>query len=324
VTNGGTGDHTVVPIDLTTLAPTPGTPIAVGSAPRGIAMTPDQAPIADFTVSAETRGQASGFDASASSVVFGRVASYTWSFGDGTPDVTTSTPATSHVYASQGAFRVTLTERTGGGTSTNEVFTGQTASRTGAETARAARVAVVAAAPSPVVGARVTAETVAGRVRVKPPGSRRFALLGDGRQLTVGTIVDARDGTVRITATSGGKGYDAVFYSGEFQIAQQRRRGATLDLRLFGGRFAGCPPAARAARSGTPVRRLWGSGKGRFRTVGRFSSAAIRGTTWLTADECRATLTRVTAGAVTVRDLVRRRTVVVRAPRSYVSRARAR
>jgi hypothetical protein len=57
--------------------------------------------------------------------------------------------------------------------------------------------------------------------------------------------------------------------------------------------------------------------------VGRYSAASIRGTTWLTDDKCNATLTRVTQGAVAVRDFVKRKTIVVKAPKSYLARARA-
>jgi hypothetical protein len=42
---------------------------------------------------------------------------------------------------------------------------------------------------------------------------------------------------------------------------------------------------------------------------------------WLTADRCDGTLTRVTRGRVAVRDFRRKRTVVVRAGKSYLARA---
>jgi len=72
------------------------------------------------------------------------------------------------------------------------------------------------------------------------------------------------------------------------------------------------------------VRRLWGSDSGgRFRTHGRHSQATVRGTRWLTVDRCDGTLTRVTRGAVSVRDHVRDRTVLVRAGHSYLARSRA-
>ena len=54
-----------------------------------------------------------------------------------------------------------------------------------------------------------------------------------------------------------------------------------------------------------------------FRTVGRFSSATVRGTTWLTDDRCDGTLTRVTKGKVGVRDFVRNRTILLKKGKRY-------
>jgi ferric-dicitrate binding protein FerR (iron transport regulator) len=65
---------------------------------------------------------------------------------------------------------------------------------------------------------------------------------------------------------------------------------------------------------------LWGDGKGKFRTKGSYSAATIRGTKWLVQDTCTTTLTRVAQGAVTVRDDVRKKNVVVRAGKSYTAR----
>ena len=68
------------------------------------------------------------------------------------------------------------------------------------------------------------------------------------------------------------------------------------------------------------MRRLWGRDSGgSFRTHGRHSHATVRGTRWLTEDRCSGTFTRVTNGAVVVRDLTRRRSVVVRAGHSYLA-----
>jgi ferric-dicitrate binding protein FerR (iron transport regulator) len=65
---------------------------------------------------------------------------------------------------------------------------------------------------------------------------------------------------------------------------------------------------------------LWGDGSGSFRTRGQYSAATVRGTRWLVQDSCAGTRTRVVRGAVTVRDLVRRKTIVVRAGKSYLAR----
>jgi ferric-dicitrate binding protein FerR (iron transport regulator) len=47
----------------------------------------------------------------------------------------------------------------------------------------------------------------------------------------------------------------------------------------------------------------------------------VRGTNWLTEDSCNGTLVRVRRGKVAVTDYHRRRTVTVKAGRSYFARA---
>jgi ferric-dicitrate binding protein FerR (iron transport regulator) len=59
---------------------------------------------------------------------------------------------------------------------------------------------------------------------------------------------------------------------------------------------------------------------GRFRTRGRHSTATVRGTKWSMTDTCAGTLTRVTQGSVTVRDLTLRKTKIVKAGHSYLAR----
>ena len=67
--------------------------------------------------------------------------------------------------------------------------------------------------------------------------------------------------------------------------------------------------------------KLWGNGKGRFRTSGKYSSATVRGTIWLVQDRCDGTLTKVRRGTVSVRDFKRKRSVTVKAGHSYLARA---
>lgn len=76
----------------------------------------------------------------------------------------------------------------------------------------------------------------------------------------------------------------------------------------------------RSRRSKRTVRRLWGHGKGSFRTSGRRSSATVRGTWWLVEDRCDGTLTRVKRGRVDVRDKRRKKTIRLRAGKSTRSR----
>jgi hypothetical protein len=72
------------------------------------------------------------------------------------------------------------------------------------------------------------------------------------------------------------------------------------------------------------VVKLWGDGKGNFVTRGRFASAAVRGTRWLTQETCAGTLIVVQRGVVAVRDLRRHKTVLVSAGHRYLARARGR
>jgi YVTN family beta-propeller protein len=109
--------------------------VTVGAGPSGIAFAPDQAPAAQLTVTPGTAGSATSFDASASTVSYGTITSYSWAFGDGST-TTTTTPTTTHTYAVGCSYTVTLTETDSGGTSTTQVFTGQQAARNGAAQAQ--------------------------------------------------------------------------------------------------------------------------------------------------------------------------------------------
>ena len=126
---------------------------------------------------------------------------------------------------------------------------------------------------------------------------------------------------------------NTVFYGGRFDVAEI---GADSDkpivvLRLVGGNFkAKCGAATRttaglaglsAQAKKTPVRRLWGKGKGRFRTRGRYASGTVRGTNWITTDYCDGTDTRVVAGIVRVYDLVTRKFILLKAGQSYFANA---
>ena len=182
----------------------------------------------------------------------------------------------------------------------------------------------------PEFAEQVVAEAQAGTIRFKPPGARRWRRMASDMELPVGATVDARDGSVAITSAARSGGVQrGRFGAGIFSIHQPRTARGRVDLRLRGGDFSRCRRPARRARRGTTagasavtrVRRLWGRDRGgRYRTYGRHSHATVRGTRWLTEDRCLGTYTRVTEGSVVVRDTVRRRSVVVRAGRSYLAR----
>jgi DNA-binding beta-propeller fold protein YncE len=149
---GNSNDSTVTPIGVAT--GTAGPAINGVGVPRSLAITPDQAPVANFAVTSASPGQPTTFDASSSTVRFGTIASYRWDFGDGSAPVTTTTPTTSHVYASAGSFTATVTETSSAGTSTGgELYTGQTASRVGSASAQASRSVISGSGLQPAVSA---------------------------------------------------------------------------------------------------------------------------------------------------------------------------
>ncbi len=156
----------------------------------------------------------------------------------------------------------------------------------------------------------------------------RFVPLSEPRQIAVGSFLDTRRGTVGLVSATGTgtKTQAGQFGEGIFQVLQsvtRRTRGLT-ELRLKGGRFNRCRSgrgASAAQLSGRTIRRLRANARGRFRTRGGNSAATVRGTTWITADRCDGTLTRVKRGTVAVRDFRRRKTIVVRAGKSYLARA---
>jgi hypothetical protein len=78
--------------------------------------------------------------------------------------------------------------------------------------------------------------------------------------------------------------------------------------------------AKAKAASKTVVRSLWGTGKGKFRTRGRYAAATVRGTLWYQADRCDGTYTQVEEGVVTVLDTVRNKTLIVRVGHSVLVR----
>ena len=165
--------------------------------------------------------------------------------------------------------------------------------------------------PEPQARRRALLTRVSGRVLYRPLGTKRYRVLREPRDLAFGAFVDARRGRVRITVERSSRGdrNAAIFYAGKFVLESQAGSPLVTTLRLAGGDFAeACEPAASAARvpsqdpAAKRIRRLWGDGKGRFRTRGRFSSATVRGTKWLTEDRCGGTLTRVDRGEVEVED----------------------
>ena len=170
-----------------------------------------------------------------------------------------------------------------------------------------------------------------GTVRVKTPQGE-WESLGAGTEVPVGAMLDTRRGQVALSSRGcHGGTQTGRFGGGIFSVRQPRSGCGRVDVYLRGGSFKSCPRLTARHRRGRVaaasrakrVRKLWGRDSGgRFRSHGRHSHATVRGTRWLTLDRCDGTLTRVTSGAVVVRDEVRHRTVTVRAGRSYFAKSR--
>ncbi|HEX5617052.1 MAG TPA: choice-of-anchor Q domain-containing protein [Solirubrobacteraceae bacterium] len=170
--------------------------------------------------------------------------------------------------------------------------------------------------PPPVAGKNVNALPKSGTVKIKLPGSDTFVVLTEGQQIPVGTIVDARKGHVTLIAAGGG---EAEFYGGIFKVGQTKGAKPLTTLSLT--EKLACPKGkASTAAKKKRKRRLWGDGKGRFRTKGKHSAATVVGTKWLVEDRCTSTLTRVVRGKVRVRDFAKKKNVLVKAGKKYVAK----
>jgi uncharacterized repeat protein (TIGR01451 family) len=157
-------------------------------------------------------------------------------------------------------------------------------------------------------------------------------------QIESGDVVDVSGGAITLTASNGSyasfanapltavrstssASSAAATVPARFRINQAASAGAVTQLTLVGGSFAVCNKGrSLAATNTTPVRQLWGSATGSFRTKARYSSATVRGTIWLTQDRCDGTLTRVVESAVDVFDLTLKKTIRLGPGKSYLAK----
>jgi DNA-binding beta-propeller fold protein YncE len=308
----------------------------------GVVVSPNQAPVAGFTATPGAAGAPTQFDASSALDPDGSIVRYDWDFGDGTvlPD---GGPMPTHIYTSPGSYNATLVVTDNEGASTTTIFTGGTVLGHGRPVAQATLQIQVAAAgapqppppapPAPVLapiqalqpdlGESLLAEPVSGSIRVRVPGEENFQRLADLEELPMGSTIDARRGRVELTTVRDRRNrlQEGRFYGGIFKVRQRARDRFITEL-VLSERLGRCPRGGNASASRAARRRLWGDGNGRFRSRGRYSSAAVRGTRWLVEDSCDGTLTRVRRGVVTVRDFVRDRTIVLRRGERYLARPR--
>jgi hypothetical protein len=186
----------------------------------------------------------------------------------------------------------------------------------------------VSSPPPPVLGETVGLARVSGLVVVRYPGRGRhgrIVRLNGSAPLPVDSVIDSRKGRVKLESSRGrGKKLQrGIFRNGTFKVKQPKNKGGLTDLILRGDLF-GCSTKTSGNAQASVLsrrRRLWGSGSGRFRTRGLYSSGSVRGTKWLTEDTCDGTLTVVVEGVVVVRDFTTGQSVAVAAGDRYFASA---
>jgi Ca2+-binding RTX toxin-like protein len=177
----------------------------------------------------------------------------------------------------------------------------------------------------PVQGRLMAIAPHGRRLRFILRGAHRFVPLTTHVNMPVGSTLDATSGKLHLVLAAGlRKRANGTFSGGAFSV-RQPGGGLAGELTLAGGNFAQCNAAARAGVSAARtrvIRRLTGSGRGRFRTRGRHSTATVRGTAWTVIDRCDGTLTKVQRGVVIVRDLGTGRTIILRSGEQYLAKSR--
>jgi hypothetical protein len=175
--------------------------------------------------------------------------------------------------------------------------------------------------PPPEPGKTININLRKGKVCYTPPKTKKCLPLTGPVQIPIGSLIDTTKGEINLVsaADKGGGVQNAWFYSGIFKVGQLSDLTTTLTL---AGPKLSCPKGKKASSSAAKpkTRKLWGNGKGKFRTKGDFSSATVRGTRWVVIDRCDGTLTQVKEGSVLVRDTRLRKNVIVRAGKQYLAR----
>jgi hypothetical protein len=193
--------------------------------------------------------------------------------------------------------------------------------------------ATVVPAPPPGVRPGVAgAAPVSGTVLVRRPGQTTFRVLKRGALLPAGSELDTTSGRVRLFVATNRQGgtTEAELYSGRFVFRQtggaRPRTEFTLSQPLDGCprvRARGSVAEASRRRHRHRARHVWVTEDGgSFDTRGQYVGTSVQGTTWLTGDTCTTSVVKVKEGTVTVRDLVRHRTVRLHAGQTYTARKR--
>jgi hypothetical protein len=168
-------------------------------------------------------------------------------------------------------------------------------------------------------------------LRYRVRGLRRFGVLGGTGIVPNHSEIDGKGRGLSMTVERADRHETVTVSGGNFIVSLASAANPSTDMRLSGGPACKASARSRAGQSSrAPAARLAASarrflnarGHGRFRTRGRYAAASVRGTSWDTIDSCAATVVVVRRGVVAVKDLVRKRVVLVRAGHSYTARRR--
>ncbi len=176
-------------------------------------------------------------------------------------------------------------------------------------------------APGPALQDNVVVDRKKGKIRIRKPG-KHFETLDMTENIPIGSLIDARDGSVALQSQTKDGTQKGTFRGGLFTVRQ--RAGGHTDIYLRGKLDCGRRKLATASKHKPKKRRkVWGKDSGgAFSTHGRDSVTTVRGTEWLTLDTCRGTITRVKSGSVVVRDRKTGKRHVVKAGHSFLVRHR--
>jgi hypothetical protein len=187
-------------------------------------------------------------------------------------------------------------------------------------------------AAAPVLGSTATARVISGTVLIQRNG--RFVPLKGAETIPMGSTLDTTKGTVEVATASGVKGatgaartQKATLADAIFAVRQKRakeaKKGVAADIVLKGQAFPkACTPTKKkpsTPKKRTVFRSLKGLAVGYWRTVARGSVMTVNNASWTTQDRCDGTLTKVTKGSASIRDASKKKTVRVKAGKSYLA-----
>jgi len=180
---------------------------------------------------------------------------------------------------------------------------------------------VVAHDQPPVLGQQAEIAPLTGTILIKPPGSKRYIQVKTIMPLRYGATVHATGGHVQVIAAKPGNTFESgQFYDGGFNLTQGMD--GTVQAALTGAP-AGCAHVHGARDARAKTFKLWGHVKGTYKTRGRYGSASVQGTIWLTENRCDGTFFHVVEGVLKIQNFTLHKTITLKAGHSYLARAPA-